>query len=413
MSELRRRARPLDDLLALVGDARFVLLGEASHGTHEFYALRAELTRRLVAERGFRGVAVEADWPSAARVHRYVQHVGDDRDAEQALGDFVRFPRWMWRNRVVVELVEWLREHGRGAGFYGLDLYSLRESMRAVVEYLEQIDPEAARRARNRYACFDHFDEQAYGLAAAAGEKESCEDAVVDQLVELRERAAELAARDGRLPRDAHFAAEQNARLAADAERYYRAMFRGRTSSWNLRDTHMADTLDALGEHLEGAGVVVWAHNSHVGDARATSMGVQHGELNLGQLARERHGGEVCIVGFTTHAGTVTAARDWDEPAEKRTVRPALAGSVERLLHEAGIAEGAFDLRGGLLGDELLQRMIGVIYRPETERSSHYVHARAAGQYDILVHLDGTTALDPLERWSAVEQPADTYPSGL
>lgn len=413
MVELRRAVRPVDDLLELIGGARLVLLGEATHGTHEFYAIRAELTRRLIAQRGFAGIAVEADWPAAARVNRYVQHASEDRDADQALGDFVRFPRWMWRNDVVVELVDWLHEHDGGTGFYGLDLYSLRESMSAVVEYLDEVDPEAADRARRRYGCFDHLDEQAYGHATASGGKEPCEDAVVEQLRELRERAAELAARDGRLPRDAHFAAEQNARVAADAERYYRMMFRGRSSSWNLRDSHMADTLDALHHHLGGAGIVVWAHNSHLGDARATSMGIEHGELNLGQLARERHDDGVFVVGFTTHTGTVTAARDWGAPAERRIVRPSLEGSVERRLHDAGIGRGMLGLRDGLLREELAQRMIGVVYRPETERGSHYVQARAGDQFDALVHVDETTALDPLESWSAVEEPAETYPSGM
>jgi erythromycin esterase-like protein len=215
------------------------------------------------------------------------------------------------------------------------------------------------------------------------------------------------------LPRDAHFVAEQNARLAVGAERYYREMYRGRASSWNLRDTHMADTLDALHAHLDGAGIVVWAHNSHLGDARATSMGIEHGELNLGQLTRERHPGDVCIVGFTTHTGTVTAARDWGDPAERRIVRPSLEGSIERLLHEGSVERGAIDLRDGALSDPLLQRMIGVIYRPDTERWSHYVEARAARQFDVLVHVDETGALEPLEPWAAIEEPAETYPSGL
>ena len=409
---LRDAARPLDDLLELVGDARIVLLGEATHGTHEFYAARSALTKRLVTERGFRGVAVEADWPTAARVNTFVQRAGDDRTADEALSGFERFPRWMWRNEVVRDLVGWLREHGAGAGFYGLDLYSLRESLAAVVSYLDQIDPEAAARARRRYACFDALDEHEYGFATARGDKEACEEAVVAQLVDLRERAAELVARDGRLPRDAHFAAQQNAKLAADAERYYRCMFRGRASAWNLRDSHMADTLDALVEHLDGAGVVVWAHNSHLGDARATSMGWVHGEHNLGQLARERHGDAVCIVGFTTHRGTVIAARDWDEPGVTMDVRPALEGSLERRLHDAGLDEGVLDLRAGLLADELLQRMIGVVYRPATERRSHYVHARAADQFDLLVHVDETRALRPLDARSAGDEPAETFPFG-
>jgi erythromycin esterase-like protein len=398
--DLRAAVRPVEDLAGLVGDARLVLLGEATHGTHEFYALRADLTRRLVAEHGFRAVAAEADWPPAARVHRWIQGAGDDRDATEALGGFARFPRWMWRNGVVAELATWMRDHG-GVAFHGLDLYSLRESMAEVVAYLDRVDPRAAARARERYACFDHLDERAYGRAATTGRIEPCEDAVVAQLLELRERAPDL-------PGDAHFGAEQNARLAANAERYLRAAFGGRASAWNLRDTHMADTLDALCEHLGGAGVVVWAHNSHLGDARATTMG-DRGELNLGQLARERHGDAVRIVGFTTHAGTVTAARDWDEPGERRTLRPSLPGSVERALHDAGVEEGVLDLREG---DLLLQRMVGVVYHPESERWSHYVEARAAEQFDVLCHVDVTTALEPLDdrrAWAAAEGAAATH----
>jgi len=413
MRDLRDAVRPVDELFELVADAQLVLLGEATHGTHEFYAIRAALTRRLISERGFRGVAVEADWPAAARANRFVQGTDGDGDAEAALGGFVRFPRWMWRNDLIVDLIEWLRAHGHGAGFYGLDLYSLRESMTAVVEYLDQIDPAAAARARRRYGCFDDVDDQAYGHATAGGEKEPCEDAVVAQLDELRERAAELAQRDGRLPPDAHFAARQNARLAAGAERYYRMMFRGRASTWNLRDTHMADTLDALREHLGGAGIVVWAHNSHVGDARATSMGADRGELNLGQLTRERHGEAVRIVGFTTHTGTVTAASDWDAPARRRRVRPSLPGSLERLLHDASIDRGVLDLRGGVLRDERLQRMIGVIYRPDSERYSHYLTARAGEQFDALVHVDETTALEPLDRLPQLDGRPDAFPSGM
>jgi erythromycin esterase-like protein len=401
----------VDDVLALVGDARVVLLGEASHGTREFYELRAELTTRLVAEHGFRGVAVEADWPAAARVNRYVQGAGDDPDAAAALGLFTRFPLWMWRNPVVAGLVERLRDLDLGAGFYGLDLYSLRESMDAVIAYLDERDPEAAARARDRYACFDHYDDHGYGRAVARGRKDPCEDAVVAQLAELRERAAELASDPGAPGRDAHFVAEQNARLAADAERYYRCVFRGRGSAWNLRDTHMADTLDALLEHLGGP-VVVWAHNSHVGDARGSEMGWRRDELSLGQLARERHGDDVRIVGFTTATGTVTAARDWDEPGREREIRPPLRGSLERLLQERGAAEAVLDLRGGeLAGQELLQRFVGVVYRPESERASHYLHTRPAEQYDVLVHVDRTSALPALDRATGRE-PADLFPSG-
>ena len=407
MADLRSHVRDPDELFEAIDPrARLVLLGEATHGTQEFYEIRSALTRRLISERGFSAVAVEADWPAAARVNAYVRGTSTDEDATAALGDFENFPRWMWRNEVIVDLVEWMRRHGNGAGFFGLDLYSLRKSMSAVVDYLDRVDPEAAQRARSRYACFDHYDEQAYGRATAYGDKEPCEDEAVAQLQELRDRAAEIAGRDGGSAREAQFFAEQNAQLAANAERYYRAMFHGRANTWNLRDTHMADTLDRLDDHVGGTGIVVWAHNSHLGDARATAMSYQRGELNLGQLARERHGEAICIVGFTTHAGTVTAARDWDGRPERRIVRPSMPGSVERLLHESGIERGLFDLRSrDVLDKQLWQRMIGVIYRPETERLSHYVAACAVRQFDLLVHLDTTTALRPLERWAAIEEP--------
>jgi erythromycin esterase-like protein len=384
-------------------DRRFVLLGEASHGTHDFYELRAEITKRLVEELGFDAVAAEADWPDAYRVNRFVRG-GDDDDP---LGDFRRFPSWMWRNTVVRDFVHWLR--GRGAGFYGLDLYSLHASIDEVLRYLDATDPEAATRARRRYACFDHFgaDAQEYGYATEVGDAEPCEPAVVAQLLELQRRAAQ----DGHLDRDRHFFAEQNARLVANAERYYRSMFRGRVSSWNLRDTHMADTLDALADHLgPRSRIAVWAHNSHLGDARATEMG-EHGELNVGRLVRERHAGEALLVGFTTYTGTVTAAHDWGGDPEQMRVRPALDGSVEALLHE----------RGGDLWleprdePELLERAIGVIYRPRTERMSHYFRARLPQQFDLVIHLDETSALRPLDAsggWDDGEAP-ETFPSAL
>jgi erythromycin esterase-like protein/adenine/guanine phosphoribosyltransferase-like PRPP-binding protein len=286
-----------DAVLELIGDARFVLIGEASHGTDDFYLHRAEITKRLIFERGFTEVAAEADWPDAYRVNRYVLGVSDDANADAALSDFKRFPQWMWRNTVVLDFVEWLRRHNdrrpndAKAGFYGLDLYSLHASIEAVIDYLDKVDPEAAERARRRYGCFEHFgdDAQLYGYATSLGTVEPCEDEVVNQLLELQRSAAELAQRDGRLAEDEHFFAEQNARLARNAEAYYRAMFRGRVSSWNLRDQHMAETLAALVEHLDRDGrqtkVAVWAHNSHLGDARATQMGVE-GELNLGQVVR-------------------------------------------------------------------------------------------------------------------------------
>ncbi len=409
-------SRDYDELLELIGDARFVLVGEASHGTHEFYLERARITRRLVEEKGFTAVCVEADWPDAYRVNRFVRGCGDDPDALSALEDFERFPAWMWRNQDVLEFVEWLAEHNshrpkgspRQVGFYGLDLYSLHSSIRAVISYLETVDKEAAGRARARYACFEHFgeDPQAYGFAASYRIDRSCEDEVVRQLDDLRNRAVEYAKRDGKVAEDEYFFAEQNARLALNAERYYRTMFSGRVSSWNLRDTHMAETLEDLvahlGRHGEEPRAVVWAHNSHLGDARATEMGRQ-GELNLGQLVRQRYGELSFSIGFTTSAGTVTAADDWDEPPRRMTVRPALDGSFEHLFHGVGIPRFWLDLRSGGaaaegLRRERLERAIGVVYRPRTERASHYFHARLSDQFDAVIHLDETSALMPLDR---------------
>ena len=420
-----------DSLLELTGDARIVLLGEASHGTHEFYRERAEITRRLIQEKGFAAVAVEADWPDAYRVNRWVRCVGDDRRGRDALGDFRRFPRWMWRNADVLAFLEWLRQHNeavsaeRRVGFYGLDLYSLFSSIEAVIGFLEQVHPEAARRARYRYGCFEDFgeDSQAYGYAAEFGLSRSCEDQALQQLLELRRQAADLSQRDGKIPQDEYFYAEQNARLVKNAEEYYRSMFRGRVSSWNLRDRHMAETLEALIAHFDRHGgrskIVVWEHNSHIGDARATSMG-DSGEWNVGQLSRERFGEEAFLVGFTTYSGTVTAARDWDAPAERKRVRPALAGSWEALFHEIGYASFVLPLRDVASPDDTfsqnrLERAIGVIYRPETERVSHYFDAQLSHQFDAVIHFDQTRAVEPLDRtagWDSGELP-ETFPSGV
>lgn len=435
---VRKVATPLDewaprydDLIALVGDARLVLLGEASHGTHQFYRERARISERLIVEKGFGAVAVEADWPDAYRVNRYVRGESDDRDAEESLRGFRRFPTWMWRNVDVVDFVGWLRDHNDTlpaadrAGFYGLDLYSLFSSIEAVIRYLDRVDPDAAQRARRRYACFDHFeqDSQAYGYAATSALAESCEPEVVAQLVELRHAAASHIARDGPTAEDEFFFAEQNARLVRNAEAYYRSMFRGRVASWNLRDRHMVETLDALGAHRGRRGqpvkTIVWAHNSHLGDARATEMG-QHGELNVGQLVRERYGADAVLIGFTTHEGTVTAATDWDGAAELKRVRPSLPASVEHVGHETRLPRFFLDIRRNrralaALEEPRLERAIGVIYRPETERASHYFHVQLVDQFDAVIHVDHTRAVEPLERsaaWRAPE-PAETYPSGL
>jgi erythromycin esterase-like protein len=425
-------ARDYDPLLSLIGDARLVLLGEASHGTHEFYRERARITQRLVEEHGFTLVAVEADWPDAYRVNRWVRRTGPDTVAAEALGDFERFPRWMWRNREVLAFVSWLRDYndarapGRSAvGFYGLDLYSLFGSIEAVIDYLDQVDPEAARRARTRYECFDHFgdDPQTYGYSADLGLSPSCEREVVQQLLELQRRGLTPTGGSQEGLEDETFSAEQNARLVKNAEEYYRTMFRGRISSWNLRDRHMAETLQALLAHFDKGGgptkAVVWEHNSHIGDARATSMGAS-GEWNVGQLTREQYGSEAVLVGFTTFTGTVTAAADWGDPAERKRVRPALPDSYEALLHTS--ADGPdflLSLRdaetAAVLRRPRLERAIGVIYRPETERQSHYFEARLPDQFDAVVHFDETNAVEPLDLDSPWQRddPPETFPSGL
>ncbi|WP_249729547.1 MULTISPECIES: erythromycin esterase family protein [unclassified Chelatococcus] len=434
--ELRRHivrlsgeAGDYDRLLEAIGEARFVLLGEASHGTHEFYEERARITRRLIEEKGFRAVAVEADWPDTYRVNRYVQNVGGDLDAEEALSDFRRFPTWMWRNSVVVDFVEWLRRHndaigegGSRAGFYGLDLYALHGAMKAVLRYLENIDPAAADAARHRYACFDHFgpDPEVYGFIAGNEVEKSCQDAVVAQLVEMLKRRPVPTQPGTSALADELFAAQQNARLVKNAEGYYRALFLAPESTWNLRDRHMAETFEALVTHLgqdgQPAKIIVWAHNSHLGDARATDRNRRE-EINLGQLIRETHERDAFLVGFTTHHGTVTAASDWDAPAERKNVRPALADSYEALLHAVSPERFLIDLRvaSEVLPRRLLERAIGVIYRPETERVSHYFHADLAAQFDALLHFDETHAVEALERsseWDAGEL-AETYPFGV
>jgi erythromycin esterase-like protein len=438
-----RAAHPLvggpddfDPLLQLIGDARFVLIGEASHGTHEFYRVRAQISKQLIAQRGFNAVAVEADWPDAYRVNRYVRGSGGDEDATDALSGFRRFPQWMWRNADVLDFVGWLRAHNekqshgeRQCGFYGLDLYSLHASIEAVLGYLQKVDPEAARRARHHYSCFEHFgkEAQAYGYATGFGLSPTCEQAVLRELMELRRKEMEYLQRDGQVAADAFFCAEQKAVVVRNAEEYYRNMFRHDVSSWNLRDGHMMESLLALTSHLQRVTdrpkVIVWAHNSHLGDARATEMS-RRGELNLGQLVREQlreyASNDVVLIGFTTYDGTVTAASDWDAPAERKDVRPGYAESYEALFHEVEGPNFCLNLRDNqelwkALRPQRLERAIGVIYRPETERASHYFHASLPQQFDAILHYDHTRAVEPLERsaeWEAGEV-EETFPSGL
>jgi erythromycin esterase-like protein len=406
--------RDYDPLMRLVGNASFVLLGEATHGTHEFYRERARISRRLIGERRFSGIAIEGDWPDAERVNRYVRGIGSDTTPEQALSSFTRFPEWMWRNTDVRDLIRWLRGYNatRGpeerVGFYGFDLYSLYRSIDQVVEILGKMDPDAAGGARERYRCFGRYgrEPEAYGSAAATSPARSCEDEARAVFAELEQRFGTAPPGEDPAHAEMRFSALQNARVVKNAEEYYRTAFQGGISSWNLRDRHMAETVEALAGHLRSRGgtprLALWAHNTHMGDARVTEPGEQ-GEWNVGQLLRQRFPRETVLVGFTTYTGMVTAARQWGGRGEVRPLRPALPGSYSALFHQAGIP-------GFLLlvpGDEVLQqalagprieRAVGVIYLPETERQSHYFQAILPRQFDAVIHLDTTRAIEALRR---------------
>ena len=437
LDPVRRAARPLDDLedvdaiARAASEAHVVLLGEASHGTREFYALRAAITRQLIERYGFDGVALEADWPDMLRAHRWVQGGMQDANARQALENFRRFPQWMWRNREFLRLVQWLRSYNdlqpthKRAGLYGLDLYSLHGSVQSVLAYLEAHEPDQVEAARRRYGCFDHFieDPQRYGQAAHFGLSEGCQREVLQQLQAMMARSVPRI-EEGAQREDELFHAQLNALVVRNAERYYRIMFEGSTASWNQRDRHMGQVLQRLREHLtrtrgHPARLVVWAHNSHLGDARATEVS-GYGQLNLGQLVREASGpGESFILGFSTDHGSVAAASDWDEPVQFKRVTPARHDSWEGLLHDTGLDLFLLPLGGDelqrLLAPPRLERAIGVIYRPETERASHYFEASLSQQFDAVLHVDRSHALHPLDGAAppqALEEP-ETFPSGL
>ncbi len=402
------------------GDARVVLLGEATHGSSEFYRARAAITRRLIKEHGFCIVAVEADWPDAARIDDYVSH----RAPRPRRGDaFARFPTWMWRNLEVLEFADWLRHHNEGKsvderiGFHGLDVYSLSESIHSVLAYLDRENPEEAIEARRRYACLTPWqdDPTAYGHAVVRGGRDACEDGAVAQLRALLDLRLAAIANDG----ERWFDAIQNARIVVAAERYYRAMYRGGAESWNLRDRHMFATLQALLAHRgPRAKAIVWAHNSHVGDASATAMGWR-GEFNIGELVRMAHGDEAVSIGFSTDRGTVAAADDWGGDMRLKSVRPAREDSWEHAFRHAGYARSLTDWRGpkrrdlaSALRRTRLERAIGVIYRPESELTSHYFEAVLADQFDAMVWFEETTAVTPLGREHPHGAP-ETYPFGL
>lgn len=401
-----------DKLLNSIGNSRYVLIGEATHGTHEFYKIRAEITQKLILEKGFMAVCIEGDWPDAYYIHRYLQGQGNKNNCEEVLKKFTRFPQWMWGNKTLVPFLQWLRTYNDSVqnkiGFYGLDLYSLNASMQAVINYLDKADPEAAKRARYRYACFDHLglDPQAYGYLASKGIK-SCTKETMEQLLEFQSKSFQDTRNNGAVEEELLYAT-QNARVVKDAEKYYRTMFDSTELSWNVRDTHMFETLNVISDYLEDrfkkpAKIVVWAHNSHVGDARATEMS-ERNEVNIGQLTREQHGiKDTYLIGFSTYKGFVTAAYDWGQPAEHRVVNPGLQGSYEDLFHQLKYQNFILNLNQYKEIEHYfhitrLQRAIGVIYRPETERISHYFFTRLPYQFDSIIHIDETTAVQPLDR---------------
>jgi erythromycin esterase-like protein len=426
VNAIRERAHPLrgdgdlDPLMERIGDARVVLLGEASHGTSEYYTWRDRISRRLIAEHGFGFIAVEGDWPDCYRLNRYAKGHGAGGTARDVLHAFDRWPTWMWANEEVAELGEWLRHWNADrtaegkAGFYGLDVYSLFDSMEAVIRYLGEVDPEAAARARRAYGCFDPYqdDVQDYALATMIVPT-TCEDEAVRMLVELQSRGRELADDDP----EGFFDAEQNALVAKNAERYYRAMVRGGSESWNVRDTHMMETLERLLEHHgPDAKAIVWEHNTHVGDARATDM-ARVGMVNVGQLARQRWGDEVAIVGFSSYAGSVIAGAEWGAPMRRLPVPPGRDGSWEALFHAAGAEDkivfvnemddvpGALEPRG--------HRAIGVVYNPDHERYGNYVPSVLPYRYDAIVYVDRSNAVRPLHMEPHHEaEPPETYPFG-
>jgi protein-L-isoaspartate(D-aspartate) O-methyltransferase len=410
----------LEPLLDRIGNAELVLIGEASHGTSEFYKMRSRISRELIAKKNFRFIAIEGDWPDSARIDHFVRHF-DTPPSEWVA--FARFPTWMWRNNDVREFVDWLRIHNtdepprKRVAFHGLDLYSLYSSIRSILKYLDEVDPATAQLARQRYGCLTPWqaDPATYGRAALTGSYRSCEPEVVRMLSELATKHREYAEHDGERFLDA----VQNARLVANAERYYRVMYYGSRESWNLRDNYMFETLKILlSFHKPDNKAIVWAHNSHVGDAAATEMS-SRGELNIGHLCRKEFGDRVYSIGFGTDNGTVAAASDWDGPMEVKTVQPSLAGSYERLCHETGVPgfmlglrdSASNALRRGLMKPRL-QRAIGVIYRPETEFASHYFHAVLPRQFDEYVWIDTTRAVQPFDI-AELEGVPDTYPFGL
>lgn len=410
-------------LMQKIGNAQIVMIGEATHGTHEFYTIRAEITKKLIVEKGFHAIALEGDWPDAYHINAYVTK-NTNNDMEQALSAFNKFPTWMWRNTVMLDFVRWLKRHNQTDNpvlVYGLDLYSLYASIDVIIRYLEKITPDHAHEARTYYACFEQFrhDPQTYGYSVLSGLARSCQDDVMQALKKLTHIELQLLQEHKTTSAEAFYIL-QNARVIEHAEEYYRSLFLHEVSNWNLRDDHMMETLEEIIAYYKQQGIekpkiVVWAHNSHIGNAAATAMSM-HGEFNIGQLVKEKFATNAYSIGFTTYNGTVSAASNWHQPVERKIVRNALPHSYEYLFHQLHMPSFLLTLdHKDLLPKTLLERAIGVVYVPHQERASHYFEASLAQQFDAIIHYDTTTALEPLEKttlWIEGEAP-ETYPSGL
>jgi erythromycin esterase-like protein len=422
-----------DVVVQYIGNASVVLLGEATHGTHEFYHARAHITKRLIMEKGFTTIAIEGDWPDTYRINRYINHEGSDQSAIESLAEFKRFPAWMWRNEVVVSLIKWLYAHNASVAeqsrvsFYGLDLYSLHQSIEIVIKELQKIDPAAAIRAQQRYRCFDaYLDPQEYGCKAALFPDKSCRQEVIKQLIEVKAKELDFFKNKKLEPRTKKFYLEQNALVIKNAERYYTSLFEGdQVASWNIRDQHMMETVQAILTFntaiAKNNKLIIWAHNSHLGDARATQM-ASYGEINLGQLIKETFDAQAVAIGFTTFTGTVSAASAWGGDVQRKYVRPALKESVEFFFHSLHAGTFALipseydELYDFFEQNDFLERAIGVVYVPETERESHYFYAQIAKQFDIIIHYDVTEAVIPLEKsteWEQADDVPETFPFGV
>lgn len=411
INPLSNNQRDFYPLLDRIGDAHFVLLGEATHGTSEFYSARAQITSLLIKEKGFNVIAAEADFPEVQPVNQFLKDTDKRIPAIRAFDGFKRFPTWMWKNKEMLSFFEQLqlinlnKPPEQKIAFYGLDLYSMYSSIEAVISYLDKVDPPAAQQARKRYACFYKYgnDDDSYGQAMSYV-KENCQQQVINQLVELQKKKTEYLSKNNLGESEDLFYAEQNALVAKDAEQYYREMFNKRVKTWNLRDLHMADMVDAISQHVSKitgkAKTVVWAHNSHVGNALATEFS-ESGELSLGQMVLFRHWADSYLVGFTTYKGTVAATSEWGAEVEKKTLNPALEDSYEELFHNTDIKSFVLDLNDlstnlEALKQNHLQRSVGVVYTPESERSSHYFNARLADQFHAVIHFDSTNAIEPI-----------------